>query len=217
MKKWRSLQEFFNCINKEAEYVVLRNYEEFVNGTFSVEHPDIDILCRDTQSFLSVIGSKSRSEKIDHKVHRLVSINEQEVMLDIREIGDGYYDTRWEKEMLNSRILLNNYCYVLNDIDYFYSLLYHAFIQKHMLSNDYETRLKQMASELNICISEPLSTKELEEYMRKKGYKYTYPKDLGVITNFSNIDGKLIKRDFKAIFRREIRNFKIKLRQIMPL
>lgn len=216
MKNWKSLQEFFEYLNKESEYVVLRNYEEFINGNFSVDHPDIDLLCRDAQLLLSKIGSKSRCENFeDNKIHRLILINGFEVMLDIREVGDGYYDTCWENEMLSNRVLLNNYCYVLNDTNYFYTLLYHAIVQKRSLSDDYEKRLKHMAAKLNISLSEPLSTKELEVYMRKKHYKYTYPEDLGVITNFVNIDKNLIKRSFRGMFRRNIRDLKIKIRHIL--
>ncbi len=208
MKNWESLHAFFQCINNKADYIVLRNYEEFIVGDFNNEHPDIDILCSDRSSFLTIIQSESRSKVKENVIHRVILVKGKEVALDIRQIGDGYYDEKWEIEMLNKRKLLNDFCYVMDDTNYYYSLIYHALVQKNTLSKDYERRLIDMAMNLNLPLSIPLTTKELEAYMKTKGYVYTYPQDLGVITNFSNIDKSLLKKDFIGITHRMIRDIK---------
>lgn len=205
IKKWDSLREFFNVLNKNVEYVVLRNYEEFLEGEFNVAHPDIDILCRDSKELIHFAESTTRTGNSKDLIHQQIMIGEKTVALDVRHVGDGYYDDLWEENMLNNRRIINNLCYVLDKENYYYSLLYHALIQKKSLSNDYKIRLEAMANRLFDEIKYPPSSLEmLQNYMKEMNYHFTYPDFLGGIANFAEVDKKLIKADRTRCFRKFI-------------
>lgn len=192
MKNWESLNEFFDVLNENTNYLVLRNYEEFSEGDIVSDHPDIDILCADRDEFLEHVCSESRSSKED-KIHRRIIINSKRVDLDVRHVGDGYYDTRWEQNMLETKRSFNGLCYIMNNENYYYSLLYHALIQKYEISPDYNERLSRMACDFEVA--DPLSINTLESYMLIQGYKYTYPIFPGGIVNFAHVNKKMIEHN----------------------
>ena len=217
-KNWDSLQVFFSVLNEKIEYLVLRNYEEFIDGLFNVDHPDIDILCRDSKEFIHFAESMTRTGNPKDLIHQKIMIGGKPVSLDVRHVGDGYYDESWEKDMLRKRRLINNLCYVMDEENYFYSLLYHALIQKNTLSNDYQIRLEAMAIKL---FDEPkylpVSLEMLQSYMREKGYHFTYPEYLGGIANFAQVDKRLIKADRTRCFRKFIFSLNRKINNIIRL
>lgn len=204
-KNWDSLQTFFSVLNENVEYLVLRNFEEFVEGIFNVDHPDIDILCRDSKELIHFAECTTRTGNHKDLIHQKILIGGKSVALDIRHVGDGYYDESWEKDMLRKRRLINNLCYVMDEENYYYSLLYHALVQKKTLSNDYQIRLETMAIKLfDETKYSPVSLEMLQSYMREKGYRFTYPEYLGGIANFDQIDKNLIKADRIRCFRKFI-------------
>jgi hypothetical protein len=166
--QWNSLGEFFQAINATTNYLVIRNYEEYVNDRILSEHKDIDILCDEPQLFRTASKAIPRQAK-DDGIHYYIMVNDCKIELDIRWIGDGYYDNKWEQIMLNNRVSFSNLFYVMDKESYYWSLLYHALIHKKSISKDYQAKLSVMAIELNI------KDKNLDDYMRLHGYKYTYP------------------------------------------
>ena len=58
----------------------------------------------------------------DHRVHFKVKIDNDMIPFDLRFVGDDYYDIKFEKDILNDRII-NNGFYVPNDYFHFYSLI----------------------------------------------------------------------------------------------
>ena len=124
MFNWTSIEEFFLAI-QGLDYVVLRNFETIYSDITDTNHPDIDILCSDRKAMLDLVQSDSRTNKTNDYIHRKILIADREVALDIRCVGDGYYDARWEENILTNRVMWNNLCYVPAEKDYFYSLLYH--------------------------------------------------------------------------------------------
>lgn len=204
MYNWESLQSFFSTLNNNAEYLVLRNYEVFFEGKlFNDKHPDIDILCHAPQQIIPYAKSVGRTKDKNDFTHQQVMINDKVVDLDIRFVGDGYYDKLWEIDMLKQRKKHLDFCYVMDDENYFYSLLYHALIQKNSISMDYQKRLEYMASKLPVEFNDsPISIESLQTFMRSKSYMYTYPLNPGTIANFSMVDKSLIKKDIIRIFNR---------------
>ena len=205
MKNWKSLNEFFEALNNSTDYLVLRNFEEFTEGKIVSDHPDIDVLCSNRDEFLEIVSSESRSIKED-KIHRRVIIEGKRVDLDVRHVGDGYYDTQWEQNMLSTKFLYNNFCYVMNTENYYYSLLYHALIQKYQISSDYKERLEKMAHGLDIEDATSLST--LESFMAKQGYRYTYPVFPGGIANFRRVNKNMIEPNLTRRFNRLVYSIK---------
>ena len=218
MKNWESLNAFFRVLNEKVAYLVLRNYEDFLDGGFSTIHPDIDILCLDSKEFIQIAESVNRTGNINDLIHQQVMIADELVSIDVRHVGDGYYDETWEKKMLSNRKLKNDFCYVLDDQDYFYSLLYHALIQKKKISNDYEQRLEKMASELSIKTTfRPVSLETLQLYMRDNNYFFTYPENPTGIANFSKVDKTMIKKDPKKQLERIISQLMKILKRIINI
>lgn len=203
---WNSLNDFFDCLNQNAYYVILRNFETINSDYISQEHPDIDILCHDRKAFVGLSKSVSRNSNTHDLVHRAICINNHIVDLDVRCVGDGYYDSNWEEEILRTRQLYHDNFYVPNNENYYYSLLYHALFQKKQISSDYTQRLSYLANRINLVEASGISIDTLQTYMRKKGYLFTYPENPITIANFNIVDKSLIKRDyFKHIQRKRFK------------
>lgn len=199
---WKSLQVFFSALNNNVEYLVLRNYEDFIQGELNSEHPDIDILCKESKELIHYSKSESRTDSKNDLIHQRVMISNKLVSLDVRHVGDGYYDEQWELDMLKKRCLANNLCYVLDDENYYYSLLYHTLIQKMRVSSDYEQRLTKMGREFSI--DNPVSLDVLQSFMRKNKYHFTYPENPVGIANFSKVDKTMIDVNIMKIVKRKI-------------
>lgn len=209
---WDSLYSFFASLNEKVEYLVLRSYDEFIDGKFNTDHPDIDILCRDSKGFICIAKSVSRTKRKNDLIHQQVMVDGNLISLDVRHVGDGYYDKNWEDNMLRQRRLMNSFCYVMDEENYFYSLLYHVLIQKRKVSADYQKRLDEMANNLSargVVLSVSLDT--LQTFMRNKGYYFTYPEYAGGVANFSKVDKDLISIDIIIIFKRYIYSINRKL------
>lgn len=212
MPEWNTIDEMFLQLNKEKyPYVILRNYEEMEEDSFySSEHPDIDFLTTDGKKFAKIIKAYPRFVK-DDGIHYKVMIAGTEVTIDARSVGDGYYDVRWEKKILSNRRLKNERFYIADDINYYYSLAYHAILQKKGLTADYLERLNSMAQNLQItAMNEQQHLKALEQFMRANMYFYTLPYDIHVPLRKEMVDSSMIKEQRNV----KIRDIKIKLMQL---
>lgn len=205
MKEWTNIYDFFQVINT-TKYVVLRNFENLTSEIRTELHPDIDILCADRDRMICLSGSDSRTKNPRDEIHRKVKIGNSVVDLDIRCVGDGYYDSKWEKRIINNRKFWNNLCFIPSQEDYYFSLLYHALIQKNTLSTDYERRLTEMGNRMGI--PSPVSINTLEDYMRNNNYFYTYPESSGTVLNISASDKKLVELNLKRKSERVYKQFK---------
>ena len=210
MSEWQTIQEFFNTFASE-KYVVLRNYENLCLALKNEAHSDIDILCEDRDRVIELTQLESRSKNPNDLIHRRALIGGVNVDVDLRCVGDGYYDEKWERSILERRVYWNNLCFAPNEEDYFFSLLYHALIQKQTMSSEYEQRLTKMGTGLGIDY--PVSIQTLEAYMHEKGYYYTYPEYIGAVFNTSKADKKLIKSDPKRKVKRFLARIKRKIRR----
>ena len=137
---------------REEKYVVLRTFEDFGKKSFLTNHPDIDLLCEDVTAVVQCLHAIPRA-KSDDKVHYYVLIGGNKVPVDIRRPGDGYYCETWEKDILAKRVKKDKY-YVMDSENYFFSLLYHARIQKASFSNDYINRLIELGRRIGVEFSE---------------------------------------------------------------
>ena len=201
-KNWVSLEEFFSVLNENVDYLVLRNYEDLLDNGVNTTHPDIDILCRDSKEFIHYAGSVSRTSNPNDLIHQKILIDSKVVSMDVRHVGDGYYDEMWETNMLDKRRVIKDLCFVMDEKNYFYSLLYHALIQKNRVSPDYKIRLEMMGKKLSI--ENPVSLRTLVFFMRDRNYYFTYPENPAGIANFKNIDKSLIKTDLMRLIKRKL-------------
>lgn len=183
---WNTVKELLDAIKAE-EYVFLRNTNE-INENFS-ETDDWDILCSDINAFVSKINAKSLNQKnAEEKVYNYyTTVNNKRLLIDIREIGDGYYDAAWEQDMLNRKAEYKDY-YILDDENQKYSVLYHCLFQKR---SDKVAKYKDYITDNFSVWDIQYNIKQLVEFMRIHQYSYVKPKDSWVYLNDENI--KLLK------------------------
>ncbi len=194
------IRQVFEILNANSvKYLVLRNYDNLLSPELYVDgHGDIDILCEDSMQIARLLGAYTNRKDIPpfkgDGVHFFVYINGVPASLDLRYIGDGYYCTTWEKQMLDNRVS-NDCFYIMDREDYFYSLIYHAILQKRTFSEDYRKRLEAMAIDLTITIpsyNQDGFLRVLEDYMRSKGFSFTYSKDWLVPNRFNLVSKDLV-------------------------
>lgn len=202
------IQSFVDALNQsDVPYLVLRNYENMLSPEIYMDgHGDIDLLCVDSRSLAKSIGAMAYTNKVkeicDDGVHYYVMIANKHVSLDLRSVGDGYYCTKWQKEMLDRRIMKDGF-YVMDEYDYLYSLIHHAILQKRNFAEEYKERLTEMCNKLGVEIKDRTSSgfiSLLEDYMMRNGYTYTFPTDVFVPLNKKYINAQMLERNSSLAF-----------------
>ena len=164
-----NIKEVLEVLNQNnVNYVILRNWEEFDGEILSEEHSDIDILTDDLYLVVSLLNAKI----LVYSTNRFkygVKIGSQIIPLDLRRIDEKYYDRQWAKEILKTKTKFK-YFNIPENENYYYSLLYHALIQKPFLISDYRNKLKSLKND-------EISIKNLKEFMAAKNYKFVNPED----------------------------------------
>lgn len=190
---WRNIEELFYGLNSTANYVVLRNFENFPDSIQYGKHSDIDILC-DNYKTMQLILNGEPTTISKHRVQNKIRVGDSFINVDIRYVGDNYLDKKWEQDILDKRVLRKNGFYTPSDVDYLYSMTYHALIQKSKVSEDYIIRAKQLSistGEKQIILSDERgSLKSLGEFMQSHRYEYVEPTDSTVAYNFHKVNGK---------------------------
>lgn len=213
-----SISEFFKVLNNaDIHYLVLRNYENLLEPEMFVDgHGDIDLLCDDYKKIVKATGAipfhANPSKPDGDGIHYKIFVNGHSVSLDLRQISDGYYCEKWERELLNRRI--KHECFfVMNQHDYFYTLIYHAILQKRFFSDEYRKRLLLMSNSIGVSQnigSEREFIKLLEYFMKENGYSFTYSTDYMVPNRFSLVDATLIERNNRLKFKHALFDFKVR-------
>ncbi len=181
---YSNLGELFYVLNNSVDYCVLRNYDGLPDKYSSEEHGDIDLLV-DNERYVRYLTGATPVFPDYWRVHYSMKVARSEVLFDFRNIGDNYYDEPWEKNILEHRRLEKGLFYVPDSLDAFYSLLYHAYVQKREPAPDYIERLGRMAAGLGIVFNgSPLEAASLlDAFMSERRYEYTRPHDKSVIFN----------------------------------
>lgn len=209
MFKYNNITEVFDLLNhNNISYLVLRNYENLLEPEMYIDgHGDVDLLCADSQEIVRVLDAQTnRKDQWPYRgdgIHYYIFVAGERVSLDLRYVGDDYYCKEWEEYLLRNRIVHNGF-YVMDEKSYFFTLIYHAILQKPYLAEEYLSRLSIMAEKLGIVLSnysEISFIAILNTYMRENGYCYTYPVDYIVPVRFHLVDQNLVKMNHKRWFR----------------
>lgn len=207
-----SLDEVFATMRECSEFIILRNYEELSNETYYMNgYDDINFLCASTKEMKRELGVQ-RDIYWKSPNHFFINIKGSQVKIGLHYVGDGYYDIRWEKAMIESRVSNGSYD-VMNDENYFYSLIYHALLQKRQFSDEYRRRLTEMGKGLGIDLQDKVDFYEcLFKYMKEKGYKVDYPQDPTVPINYGHVSEEILTNSFGWKTRRL--KYKVKMKGI---
>lgn len=185
---------FLNINTTTADYLIMRNWEGFYDDILLEGHNDIDILCRDRDSRDIIVRLLDARPLTPDGFHYSFLYQGRDVTLDTRILGDGYYDRRWQREMLKNKKLHPQGFYIMDPENYFYSLIYHAIYQKKAgLSDEYAQRLNQLSDAKEVLAQDEFAS-ELDDFMRTKHYAYTKTEDQSVMLNFENTPIRKILR-----------------------
>ncbi len=181
---WQSLEQVLYVLNNTIDYVVLRNFDAIPDKYYAKDHGDIDMLVADYKDAALTTNAKAVFAQ-NHRVYNEVIIKNEKVFFDFRNVGDNYYDPLWEIDILKRRVLNKKGFYVAAPEDFFYSLLYHAVIQKPKTGEDYKARLIKLASSVDIDLNEQSfsngeAVRLLAGFLKKNKYVFTQPDDLSV-------------------------------------
>jgi len=97
----------------------------------------------------------------------------QDIIFDLRYVGDNYYDIAMERALLTNRVQHRNF-FIACDEDLLYSKLYHALIHKPSISNTYKENF--VATGLWSDSRNDLR-RNLDEYLNKYGFRIVPPND----------------------------------------
>jgi len=181
---WSSLEQLFSFLNDHLTYVVLRNFEVLPDNYYAKDHGDIDFLVDNLEKAVYLMGAKKVHRK-DYRVYYQIRINGEEVFIDLRSVGDQYYDNKWETQILNNRRKLLDGFYVPSHEDYFYSLAYHALIHKKKIADDYHGKISLALIEIEPdVVSDELTFdlffQRLIDFLSNNEYRIVCPKDKSV-------------------------------------
>ena len=177
----------FENLPSDCTYLIMRNWEGFYDDIIIEGHNDIDVLCANTKSRDQLVSAFSAKDLSGNGFHYSFMHKGVEVTLDTRIVGDGYYDIKWQREMLENRARNPLGFYVMTDEDYFYSLAYHAIYQKKDgLSDEYRARLCEMKPEYSVLDQDGF-IRVVHDYMLQHGYFYTHTVDDSVIRCFDRV------------------------------
>lgn len=185
--RWSGFEQLFFILNNSIEYVVLRNFENLPQNHQVETHGDVDLLVEDINYIKYLTGATSVFPDDSHRVHFTLEFENDQIPFDFRYLGDNYYDIKWQMNILKNRVIHNNCFYVPDEINHFYALLYHAYIQKRKIASDYKKRMQNLAKQVHVEFGEDTADSEvfkiLNNFMLSHGYSFVLPKDFTVFFN----------------------------------
>lgn len=177
-KKFNTLKDVFDELNRypELKWIITHNFDNFVDGD------DIDFLTDDYFYFMRLLdanekpkGGKFNSISDGGKsVRNYINVGSKNIPIDIRHIGDNFYDKKFQEKMLNTRIRHSNGFYIPNKENHLYSLIYHSIIHKAKISPTYIKVFKEYGLKESEINRNSLRNK-LNHYMSSNGYSYVKP------------------------------------------
>ncbi|MAX05023.1 MAG: hypothetical protein CMD19_00955 [Flavobacteriales bacterium] len=183
---WNSFDELFHILNLTLNYIVLRNFDN-LEDQLTTKHPDVDILTENknlTKDILNAVETTDKSYRVQHSV----KINNKDINFDIRYVGDNYYDKSWEIELLKTKVKHEKGFYIPDNLNLFYSLIYHALVHKQYISEDYIKQFLILSKRLNLSLKkcnliDTVLLDILLSYMFEYNYNIVEPNDLSVFFN----------------------------------
>ena len=189
---WSSLAQLFNALNT-TNYVILRNYEFLPNNFNPSIHGDVDILVENLEKVILITHAKKEQPESPNNVAFIIKVGDEEIKFDMRYVGDGYYDEKWERDMLlNAREITSvskDTIKVMSTMHQYFSLLYHVYLQKKEVASDYPQKLRQFAIDAGLEYKNDTRylMLQLKDFMRKNHYHVSIPSDEGVEINWKNL------------------------------
>lgn len=185
---WSSLRVLFEHLARSVDCIVLRNFELLPQGLLEGD-ADVDALCRSPHDVAAVSNAVVRVDA-NGKFACEAQVAGASLPMDLRFIGDGYYDAAWQQDML-ARAQLQGGCVLVPSLeDHFFSLLYHAKLHKREVKPRYAPRLAELAQQLGLpayadaqLTDDATAANLLAGFLAAKRYRATTPLDIWVDLN----------------------------------
>lgn len=163
---YQDMAEVYRVMTAGLEYVLLRE-----------DHKDVDLLVADRGKAALFLGATPLFADPIRTAY-VITVAGTYRRLDLRYVGDGYYDTAWERAMLSERVLRDER-FVLAPEHAFYGLYYHALMHKPALPYHRHVQLSMLSRMQGFSYSR----RALDDWMRAHAYRYTRPVDGSVCFN----------------------------------
>ncbi len=222
---WQNWKEVFDILNVTNNYLVLRSFETLPE--LYVEK-DLDVLTENYQLFASALGVKQRK---DFPYKGTIQVNNEQIDIDMRFVGDNYFNTSWAKDILQTKTLKDG-IFIPRVDHYFFTLLYHAKVQKPRVKEKYYGILDSTAKSLGFCWYNTSLLDDDDEigrllrgFYESNGFYYEDPVDKKVYKNkeiirllptkekFSETSSLGAKARLKRILPKKIADFLYKLKK----
>ena len=191
---WDSLSQLFYVLNNTIQYVVLRNYELLPDSFDPSIHGDIDLLVENLNKIVYLANARKKFPENPSNVAYYVPICNDEIQFDFRFLGDNYMDKRWEMEVLQSarEFVLDSHpmgIMIMSPLHQYYTLLYHAYVQKIKIAPDYPAKLQTFATAIGATYKEDVeySMCQLLGFMKEFDYHISIPSEWEGTLNWKNI------------------------------
>lgn len=171
---WDSLDQFFHLINAVHPYIILRNSDELTEDLQLLD--DIDFLVQNRRAFAYFSNARKMSKGTERANFR-IRVSNQEIDIDIRYIGDNYFDTRWQMNCMKSRLKHPGGFYIMDEENQYHSLAYHALIHKRAMPEKYKAFFNMTDENLK---------NNLYKFMHEHDYHMVEPKDVTLFFNRNN-------------------------------
>lgn len=204
-ESWKDFSELFSAMNYSIDYVVLRNFE-FLPNNFFANDKDVDLLLDNQNDFLFFANTSMPRIKKSGTAACKININGTNVPFDAITLGDDYYDYNWQCNILKNRSEIRNIQVPRCD-DYFFSLLYHAKLQKPFLKDNYLKILTKHAELLGLSLSkediidDQSSARILINFLISNGYFVPKPKKKSKYINQKFLKIMMNNKKYKKIMR----------------
>lgn len=205
---YKDIQQLFYVLNNTIKYCVLRNHEPIPDQYTVAGHGDIDLLV-ENKNYIAYLTLAKQVLPHWYRVYHRIKIGNTIVPFDFRAVGDAYYDEPWQQDILASRVFTKNLFYVPNPENQFYTLLYHAYVQKLEVKPDYFPKLEKYGKDIGVSFTTDKENvfKNLDAFMAKNGYEYIRPCDKSVKFNLDNLKySSIIQNNGYCICRNTIKD-----------
>jgi len=179
-KEFDSLQHVFHELNKvsDLKWVVTHNFEKLPHIRTSDKRDDIDFLTDNYFLFMSSLDASENPKGTPSNgysnggtsVRNYIHVKNSRIPIDIRCIGDNFYCSKLQSDILDNKILYNQIVWIPNEVYHTYSFLYHKIIHKNL---------------------ETINNQKLDVFMKNNDYKYVKPE---ISVGFHNV--KLVDYEY---------------------
>ena len=119
------MEQFFYFINAVEPYLVLRNFGELDKKIEEID--DIDFLVNNLNKFV-LFSNAVKMSKGTERANYSILVDKQKLHIDLRYIGDNYFDQFWQQDCMNNKVFHDKGFYIMDEENQYFSLLYHVLI-----------------------------------------------------------------------------------------